>query len=42
MELQPRVTIDLENNKIDHEGEKILKKWRDDARARGIDCKVLF
>ena len=42
MKLAQGVTIDLRSNAIGHEGKEILQKWRDDARARGIDCKVIF
>ena len=42
MNLKPGVTIDLRSNAIGHEGKEILQKWRDDARARGIDCEVEF
>ena len=42
MKLEPGVRIDLRGNDIGHEGKEILRKWRDDARARGIDCKVIF
>ena len=42
MKLEPGVTIDLSDNEIGAEGKAILQKWRDDARARGIDCKVIF
>ena len=42
MKLAPGVTIDLRGNSISDKGKAILQKWRDDARARGIDCKVIF
>ena len=42
MNLKPGVTIDLRGNSISDKGKEILQKWRDDARARGINCKVLF
>ena len=42
MNLKPGVTIDLRGNSISDKGKAILQKWRDDARARGIDCKVIF
>ena len=42
MKLAQGVTIDLRSNAIGHEGKEILRKWRDDARARGIDCEVEF
>ena len=41
MQLQPGVKINLFQNKISTQGKVILQKWRDDARARGIDCKVV-
>ena len=41
MQLQPGVKINLFQNKISKQGKAILQKWRDDARARGIDCKVV-
>jgi len=34
--------IKLFQNKISKQGKAILQKWRDDARARGIDCEVEF
>ena len=40
MQLQPEVTIDLTDNKIDYVWSRILRKWVDDAHARGIDCEV--
>ena len=40
MELKEGVTINLLKNKIWSEGKAILQKWRDDARARGVNCKV--
>ena len=42
MKLEPGVTIDLRGNRISDKGKAILQKWRDDAHARGIDCKVIF
>ena len=42
MKLAPGVRIDLRSNAIGHKGKEILQKWRDDARARGIDCEVEF
>ena len=42
MQLQPGVKIDLIGNNIGAEWRNILRKWRDDARARGIDCEVIF
>ena len=41
MQLQPGVKIKLFQNKISKQGKAILQKWRDDARARGIDCEVV-
>ena len=41
MQLQPGVKINLFQNKISKQGKVILQKWRDDARARGIDCEVV-
>ena len=41
MQLQPGVKIKLFQNKISKQGKVILQKWWDDARARGIDCKVV-
>ena len=40
MELKEGVTINLLKNKIWSEGKAILQKWQDDARARGVNCKV--
>lgn len=40
MELKEGVTIKLPKNKIWSEGKAILKKWQDDARARGVNCRV--
>ena len=42
MKLAPGVTIDLRGNRISDKGKEILRKWRDDARARGVDCEILF
>ena len=42
MNLEPGVTIDLRGTSISDKGKAILQKWRDDARARGIDCEVKF
>ena len=41
IQLQPGVKINLFQNKISKQGKVILQKWRDDARARGIDCEVV-
>ena len=42
MELKEWVTLDLMWNKIWSEWESILENWVADAKARGINCKVLF
>ncbi len=42
MELKDWVTLDLSENKIWAEWKKILENWVADAKARGINCKVLF
>ena len=42
MNLEPGVKIDLWGSSISDKGKAILQKWRDDARARGIDCEVKF
>ncbi len=42
MELKEWVTLDLRDNGLWEEWESILENWVADAKARGINCEVLF
>ena len=42
LELEEWVRLDLSENKIWAEWKSILENWVADAKARGINCKVLF
>ena len=42
MELKDWVTLDLRDNNICNEWRSILENWVADAKARGINCEVLF
>jgi len=42
MELKEWVALNLRDNNIWNEWRSILENWVADAKARGINCSVLF